>query len=124
MTTAVLSNSRIAKNARTKARARAKFFEMPQINWSKLCVFGIILATGLLLFYVYQINVLTKKTYLVAKHEAAIDEISQANRRLQIEFAENSLLGQVPQKALLLSLQKSTDVKYIQVSDSSLADAK
>jgi len=122
MTTAVLSSSRIAKNARQKAKARP--IEIPQVNWIKLCGMGIALCAALLLFYIYQINVLTGKTYLMGKYEDTIKEISAANKKLEVSFAENSFLGNVTQKAQSFNLRKTTSIKYIQVSDSALAEAK
>ena len=122
MTTAVLSALKITRAA--KPRAKARPFEAPQVNWVKLCVLGVVLCVASLLFYILQINALTNKTYLIGKYEGEMKEISQENKKLQVSFAEKALLGSVAEKAQLLNLQKTTAVKYIQVSELTMADAK
>lgn len=122
MTTAVLSALKITRAA--KPKAKAKPFEAPQINWAKFCILGAALCAASLLFYIWQINVLTNKTYLIGKYEGEIKEISQENKKLEISFAEKALLGSIAEKAQLLNLQKTTTVKYIQVSELTMADAK
>jgi hypothetical protein len=122
MTTAVLSALKTTRVARPKSKAR--LFEAPQINWVRLCILGAVLCMAFLLFYIWQINALTNKSYLIGKYEGEIKEISQENKRLEISFAEKELLDNVAEKAQLLNLQKTTAVKYIQVSELTMADAK
>ncbi|HQK64039.1 MAG TPA: hypothetical protein PLF16_02720 [Candidatus Staskawiczbacteria bacterium] len=122
MTTAVLSALKIARAA--KPRARVKTFESPQINWAIFCILGTSLCIVSLLFYIWQINALTNKTYLIGKYEDEIKEISQENKKLEVSFAEKAILGSVTEKAQSLNLQKTTAIKYIQVSELTMAGAK
>ena len=120
MTTATLSYPRIHKNNHSKTKS----MELPQANWGIICIVGIVFCSFLLFFYIYQINVLTRGTYLVAGYENTIDKISEENQKLEVNFAENSFLGEVLTKTQDLNFQKTTLVKYIQVLESSLANAK
>jgi len=120
MTTTVLTLSRMKKNMQKKIKS----VELARVEWEKICFISLIAAGIFLLFYIYQINVLTKGTYLLNSYEKNINQISQANKKLEINFAENSFLGEVISKAQELNLQKTTSVKYIQVLDASLANAK
>ena len=120
MTTATLTYSRMRKNVFSKIRS----IELPQVNWGIVLLAGIILCSFLLFFYIYQINVLTKGTYLISSYKNSIDNISEKNRKLEVSFAENSFLGEVLTKTQDLNFKKTTSVKYIQVLESSLAKAK
>jgi hypothetical protein len=122
MTTAVLSALKTARVARSRSKARP--FEAPQINWMKFCILGSALCIISLLFYIWQINALTNKSYLIGKYESEMREVSQENKRLEISLAEKALLGNIAEKAQLLSLQKTATVKYIQVSELTMAGAK
>jgi len=122
MTTATLTltYSRMKKNVSGKIKS----VEMPQINWGIVCFAGVVLCSFLLFFYIYQINVLTRGTYLISSYKNSIGEISEKNKKLEVSFAENSFLGEVLTKTQDLNFQKTTSVKYIQVLESSLAKAK
>jgi len=120
MTTATLTHSQMRKNTYTKA----KTVELPQINLAIICVVGAVACLFLLFFYIYQINILTKGTYLISSYKNSIEEISEANKKLEVSFAENSFLGEVLTKTQELNFEKTTAVKYIQVLESSLAKAK
>lgn len=57
-------------------------------------------------------------------YEKQITKLSDENKNLEISFAENSFLGQALQKIQALNFQKTTSVKYIRISDSSVAVVK
>jgi len=118
MTTATLINSRNISYEKIKA------IRLPQINWKIVCFIGIVLCLFLLFFYIYQINVLTKGTYLINSYENSIDKISKENKKLEVNFAEASFLGEVLTKTRELNFEKTTSVKYIQILENSLAKAK
>jgi len=120
MTTATLSYSRVRKTVNNKIKS----VELPQINWHIVCLAGAVLCSFLLFFYIYQINILTRGTYLISSYEKSIEAVSEENKKLEISFAENSFLGEVLAKTQELNFQKTTSVKYIQVLESSLANAK
>jgi hypothetical protein len=117
MTTAVL---RMQKNI----YSRVKSVEFPQINWGVVCFMGIMACSLLLVFYIYQINVLLKGTYLVDNYAKEIKKIAQENKALEVSFAENNFLVGVLEKTQELNFQKATSVEYIQVVENTLANAK
>jgi len=76
---------------------------------------------SLLIFYVWQVNELTRGTYVVNNYLKEISKLSEENKNLQISFAESSFLGEALAKIQALDFQKVTSVKYIQISDNSVA---
>jgi hypothetical protein len=76
-------------------------------------------ALGLLVFYVLQVNDLTKGYYQINSFDRQIIKLSHENSDLQGSFAENSFLGQTLSKIQALNFQKATSVKYIQILNSS-----
>ena len=107
MTTATLSLNRVR--------------ELPAINWKIICLVGFFISLFLLVFYVWQIDSLTKSSYIMNNYENQISKLSSENKNLEVSFAESSFLGQVVEKVQALNFQKITSVKYIQVSDNSVA---
>ena len=81
----------------------------------------IFVGLSLLIFYVWQINDLTKGSYLINNYEKEISKLNLENKNLEVSFAENSFMGQALSKIQALNFQKTTSVKYIQVLDNSVA---
>lgn len=115
MTTAVMNLYRVQKNIKVKINS----IDVPKVNWKAVCFAGFFIAAVLLIFYVWQINSLTRSSYLISSYEKQIDKLLDENKNLQISFAESSFLGQALAKIQALNFQKVVSVKYIQVSDSS-----
>jgi len=95
--------------------------EFPAINWRAVCCMGFLASLFLLVFYVWQINGLTRGTYLVNSYEKQINKLSSENKNLQVSFAESGLMDRAVAKIQALNFQKTTSVKYIQVSEKSVA---
>lgn len=121
MTTATLSlnYSKIQK----KLQAKINSVEIPATNWKIICLAGFIISSALLVFYVWQVNDLTRGYYLTNNYEKQISKLSDENKNLQVSFAESSFLGQALEKIQALNFQKITAVKYIQILDNSAATA-
>ncbi|MCX6720401.1 MAG: hypothetical protein NTW11_01190 [Candidatus Staskawiczbacteria bacterium] len=117
MTTAVLGYLKVQKSIQSKVRS----INLPVINWKSVCFVGFFVSLSLLVFYVWQINNLTRGSFLVNSYETQISKLSAENKNLQVSFAENSFLGQAMEKIQALNFQKTTSVKYIQIPDSSVA---
>ncbi len=117
MTTAVLGYLKVQK----RIRSRVKSIRIPEINWKMVCFTGFFMSLALLVFYVWQINDLTKGSYLINSYEKQISKLFDENKNLQVFFAENDFLGQALIKAEALNFQKATSVKYIQILDNSVA---
>ena len=117
MTTATLSFSRAQKNLHTKINS----ISLPTIKWKAVCFIGFFMSLALLVFYVWQINDLTRGSYLINSYEKQISKLSDENKNLEVSFAESSFLGQALVKIQALNFQKTTSssIKYIQILDSS-----
>jgi hypothetical protein len=120
VTTATLSYYRVQKNLQSKINS----VSLPRVNWKAVCFVGFFMAATLLVFYVWQINDLTRGSYLVNSYENKISNLSGENKNLEVSFAESSFLGQALEKVQALNFQKATSVKYIQVLDNSVATIK
>jgi len=112
MTTATLVLSRVQKNLQDKIES----IDTSAIDWRKVCFIGFFMALGLLIFYVWQINSLTGGYYLLNSYEKQVSSLSQENKNLQVSFAESSFLGQALDKIHSLNFQKTTSVRYVQLS--------
>jgi hypothetical protein len=120
MTSATLTYSRMYKKVQKKIDSAS----LPDMNWKMICFSGFLMCIFALIFYIYQINILTKGTYLINSYDKKIAEISEVNKKLEVSFAENSFLGEVLVKTQQLDFQKTSSVKYIQIPASSVAIAK
>ena len=120
MTTATLNLYRVQKSLQAKMDS----VDIPAINWKVVCFSGFFVSLALLVFYVCQINDLTRGSYLINTYEKQISKLSDENKNLQISFAESSFLGQALVKIQALNFQKTTSVKYIQILDNSVATLK
>jgi len=120
MTTATLTLNRVQKNLQAKIDS----VDVPIINWKIVCFIGFFISLFLLVFYVWQINGLTKGSYIINGYENQISKLSDENKNLQVSFAESSFLGQALVKIQTLNFQKITSVKYIQIPASSVAVVK
>jgi predicted PurR-regulated permease PerM len=117
MTTATLSFNRVQKNL----QARIDSVDMPMVNWKMICFIGFFISLVLLVFYVWQINDLTRGSYTINSYENQISHLSEGNKNLEVSFAESSFLGQALEKIQSLNFQKTTSVQYIQIPDESVA---
>ena len=120
MTTALLSFYRVQKSLKAKARS----IDLPLINWKLVCVIGFFMTLSLLVFYVWQINDLTRGYYLINNYEKQVGRLTDENKNLEVSSAESSFLGQALLKIQALNFQKTISVKYIQIADSSVATAQ
>jgi len=112
MTSAILA----IQNAKNNVQSRVESIDLPSINWRAVCVCGFFVLFSLLLFYVWQINDLTKGYYLTSDYERQIEEFSLAKKELEISFAENSFMDQALLKIQALNFQKAMSIKYLQIS--------
>ena len=117
MTTATLSLYRAQKNLQAKIDS----VDLPKVNWKSVCLVGFFMSLALLVFYVWQINDLTRGSYTINSYEKQISKISSENKNLEVSFAESSFLGQALEKIQALNFQKTTSVKYIQIPADSVA---
>ncbi len=107
-----------------KVQAKVEAMEMPSVNWKAICFAGFFLSLIMLVFYVWQINDLTKGYFLVNSYENQVNKLSAENKNLEVVFAENSFLGQVEQKVQAMSFEKTTSVQYIHIPANYVAVVK
>ena len=85
----------------------------------------ILLTTGLsfflLMFYVFQIQVVMGNDYKVGKYEKDIMEFSKNNSFLQMEVDKFNSLEDIETRIEDLNLVKVNEVKYIFISEDHLA---
>lgn len=74
--------------------------------------------------HAYVLNQLTKGTYLMQDYEKRIEILSQERKNLKIAFAESGFMGSIEQKTRELNFEKTTEIKYIQILDNSVAVKK
>jgi len=115
MTTIALTYTRVQKKVQTSIDS----IRLPIVNWRAVCFIGFFICLSLLVFYVIQINSLTKSSYTLNTYQSQISKLSQENKNLAVSFAESSFLGQALDKIQSLNFQRATSVKYIQILDSS-----
>jgi hypothetical protein len=114
MTTATLVLNRVQKNIQAKIDS----VDIEMINWKAVCFAGFFVGLFLLVFYVWQINDLTRGSFLMASYDKQISKLSDENKNLQVSFAESSFLGEALIKIQALNFQKTnpSSVRYIQVN--------
>ena len=97
------------------------FAFLPRINLRKVWIFGFMITITLLVSYIFQINEVTKESFLIYRHERDISAIFQQARDLEASLlAENSLSNM---ESLLdgLNYEKVSKVYYIQATDGQMA---
>ena len=95
-----------------------------KINWKMVYLLSISLSLLLLVFYIFFVNELTKGTYLIKNYNKEMNNLLQENKTLEANFAESSFLGGVQDKVKKLGFEKTTEIKYKEILDNSLAKAK
>ncbi len=90
---------------------------------SKLKAFSIlsfILIFSLLAYYVVQVNLMIKESYLIKKYEIKAERLTQQNKDLDISFAQTTSLENLEKLAQELNFKKTGEIKYIKILESSL----
>ncbi len=95
-----------------------------KINWKLVYFLAILFSSIMLIFYIFRVNELIQGAYLVKNYNKEVSDLLAENRNLQANFAESDFLGRAQERTKELSFQKTTNVKYIQILQSSLAEAK
>jgi|SRR3989344_1571470 len=119
MTTATLAYHRVQKNI----KAQMKGFSFPTINPKMLLYAMAALVFMLLLFYVWQINELTRGSYAIDQYSRQVNQLMSQNKDLEVNLAQTSFMGESLAKIEALNFKKATSVRYIQILDTSLASA-
>jgi hypothetical protein len=100
---------------------RVKSFNIPKVNWKVVYCLGMVLFLAMLVFYVYLVNEMTRSVYVIKNYEKEISVLLGENKKLEAHFTKTNLLGKITDKARELSFEKTTNIKYMQILESSLA---
>lgn len=76
---------------------------------------------SLFVFYVFQINSLTGENHLLKNQEKKLAEIKKEAEILKIDFAKANSLANIETYFQDQSFKKTNQVKYIRISDTSVA---
>ena len=101
-----------------------RFHVKIEVNWKFICFALFLSALASLVFYAWQINILTRGYYLINSYEKEITSLSKENKNLEFAFAASDFWGRATEKIHAMNFQKTTAVKYIQVLDTSLVTVK
>jgi|SRR3989338_1153710 len=94
-----------------------------QLNWKIVYILGISLCALLFVFYVFSINQLTDEVYQIGSYNKQISSLTKENKIIEANFAEIGILNQVHNRASELGFVRTQNVKYIELSSTSLAKA-
>jgi len=99
---------------------RISLISLPKVSWKLFYLFGILLLSLILVFYIFSVNELTKGVYLIKNYNKEISGLLQENKILGNNFANSSFLAKTQEKAKELSFEKTKNIKYVQILENSL----
>jgi predicted membrane protein len=85
-----------------------------------LIIFSILILTSLV-FYIFQVNALTKETYLSKNYEKNLAQLSSESETLKVDFSKVNSLSNLENYLQNGNFEKVTQVKYIQILETSVA---
>ena len=103
---------------------KIKSISLPEFNWKFIYVLGIALCLVSLVFYIILVNKITSSSYLIRNYNKQITSLTKENRNLEASFAKTGFLDQLRTKTQNLGFEKISEVKYIEILNTSLARAK
>ncbi|PIV64961.1 MAG: hypothetical protein COS09_02070 [Candidatus Nealsonbacteria bacterium CG01_land_8_20_14_3_00_12] len=74
-----------------------------------------------LVFYIFQVNALTRETYLIKNYEKNLGQLSSESETLKVDFSKVNSLSNLENYLQNGNFEKVTQVKYIQILESSVA---
>jgi hypothetical protein len=84
-------------------------------------ILGFISILGLLVFYIYQVNSLTREVFLIEAYKKKREELSENNEILEISLAKSSSLENIEDYLKTHNFEKASKPKYIRILESSVA---
>lgn len=72
-------------------------------------------------FYVFEINNLTKYTYLIKDYNSKISSLENESKNLETSFAQTSYLKDLQEKVKAMNFEKTTQVTYLNIMKGSMA---
>ncbi|MBI2626028.1 MAG: hypothetical protein HYW69_00335 [Candidatus Nealsonbacteria bacterium] len=90
---------------------------LPRINLRKIWIFGFILITALLIFYIFQIGNITQTSFLISQHEKEVVLLSQQNKNLEFVISQTGSLASLEDILSSFNYEKVGKINYIQILD-------
>lgn len=78
----------------------------------------------LLVFYIFQVNALTKETYLIQSCQKKLSQLSAENETLEVNFSRANSLANIEDYLQNQNFEKVSQVKYIYILESSVAASR
>jgi hypothetical protein len=94
---------------------------MPKTLRTKFLIMISILILTPLVFYIFQVNALTRETYLIKNYEKNLAQLSSESETLKVDFSKVNSLTNLENYLQNGNFEKVTQVKYIQILESSVA---
>lgn len=81
---------------------------------------------SLLIFYIFQLGVITQKIYLIEDSQRELSALSEKNKSLEINFARLDSLSNIDDHLAISNFVKAAakEIKYIQILDSEVAKSR
>jgi len=93
----------------------------PKINLRFFWILSLISIIGLLAFYIFQVNTMTKEIYFLEDYKKNLTILERENESLEINSAQLSSLGNIDGLIDELNFKKVGEIKYIHIIESSVA---
>ncbi len=106
------------------AQSKIAFVQIININVKLVYSLLALCCLAMLVFYILTINMLTAGAYLIKSDTRQLQALLAENDSLQTNVAQASFLGFAQEKAQELNFEKTTNIKYVQILQNSLAVAK
>lgn len=103
---------------------KAKNIILPHINWRAFYAISVAVFAIATIICSFWANQFTRGVYLIDKYEKEIDVLYEESKTLETQFAESGFLGKVVDGMKVLNFEKTEEIKYIQILDTSLARAQ
>lgn len=94
---------------------------VPQVNWKPFYITMMVVLSLVLVFYVFSVNELTRGVYTIKNYNQQIGSLLKENKVLANSFSNNNFLIKTQERAEQLSFQKTSNVAYVQVLETTLA---
>jgi len=107
-----------------RAIGKTRLINLPVVNWNFMLILSALICFLLFVFYIFSINQITQGTYLIKNYNKEIINLSKENKTINVSFLKTGPLDQVHQKAKELGFEKTIQIKYVEISDNSLAKAE
>lgn len=103
---------------------KVKAITLPTVNFKAVYAFGFISLMLMVIFYAYAVNSLIGGSYVIKSYNKEIGKLETQNASLEGSVAAAGFMGNVQTQARYLGFEKTTQVRYIEITSTALAKAK